>query len=316
MRAPKVSVLIPAYQSAEYLGQAIQSVLEQSFQDFEIIISDNASTDNTEKVVAAFQDPRVHFYKNHETVEMGENWNRCLFLSKGEYVALLCSDDLWLPLFLEKTVEILDLYSDIGMCLTQYKFFYGDSDAEWERKILVKPGVYYDFAKIIIQKNPTPISGALVRHQCYEEVGAFKPFYSADYDIFLRISKTRWGMYYLALPLMKFRWHKTNLSNDIYKLADHAIQVLENHKFELDIEQVRERTLSEFYMRRGLSSFSSAVVSKKHAIKDIMKSFKLSKKNAIVALAIFLANEIFPRQILVWLKNSRSMIVQWATRTK
>ena len=91
---PKVSVLIPTYNCAKYIGQAIQSVLDQTFEDFEIVISDNASTDNTEEVVKNFENSRIRYYKNQENIGYTRNVYRLIHeLARGEYCIILCADD-------------------------------------------------------------------------------------------------------------------------------------------------------------------------------------------------------------------------------
>lgn len=90
---PKISVCIPTYNSGEFLSEAIQSVLDQSFQNFELIISDNASEDNTTEIVNAFNDSRIQYYRNKKNIGMYENFNHCLDLAEGEYIKFLCATD-------------------------------------------------------------------------------------------------------------------------------------------------------------------------------------------------------------------------------
>jgi glycosyltransferase involved in cell wall biosynthesis len=92
----KVSVCIPTYNYGHFIGEAIESVLRQTFQDFEIIITDNASTDNTEAIVSKLSetDPRIRYERNPSNLGMVANWNRCLSLATGDYVKILCADDL------------------------------------------------------------------------------------------------------------------------------------------------------------------------------------------------------------------------------
>jgi glycosyltransferase involved in cell wall biosynthesis len=95
MNPPKVSVLIPTYNYARYLPEAIESVLEQDFQDFELLIADDCSSDNTAEVVRPFctRDARVHFAVNPANLGMVNNWNQCLEQARGEYIKFLFGDD-------------------------------------------------------------------------------------------------------------------------------------------------------------------------------------------------------------------------------
>ena len=95
MNPPKVSVLIPTYNYARYLAEAIESVLAQDFQDFELVIADDCSADNTAEVVRPFcaRDARVHFAVNPANLGMTNNWNHCLKQARGEYIKFLFGDD-------------------------------------------------------------------------------------------------------------------------------------------------------------------------------------------------------------------------------
>lgn len=106
----KVSVCIPTYNYGQFIGEAIESVLGQTLPDFEIIITDNASTDDTAAIVAEYvsKDSRIHYLRNDTNIGMVGNWNRCLALASGEYVKFLCSDDLLEPDCLAELARLLD----------------------------------------------------------------------------------------------------------------------------------------------------------------------------------------------------------------
>ena len=111
MKSPKVSVLIPTYNYARYLPEAIESVLAQDLPDLELLIVDDCSSDNTSEVVKPYcaKDPRVQFYANTANVGMVNNWNNCLKQARGEYIKFLFGDDkLWRPQALSKMVGLLE----------------------------------------------------------------------------------------------------------------------------------------------------------------------------------------------------------------
>ncbi|OGU16580.1 MAG: hypothetical protein A2076_02575 [Geobacteraceae bacterium GWC2_53_11] len=113
----KVSVCIPTYNYSRFIADSIESVLAQTFTDFELIIVDNCSEDDTREVVAPFlqRDNRVTYICNETNVGMVNNWNKCLELAKGEYIKLLCADDTLESECLEKQVSVLDLHSTASM---------------------------------------------------------------------------------------------------------------------------------------------------------------------------------------------------------
>lgn len=115
---PKVSVCIPTYNNANFLQQAVESVLGQSYQDFEIVIVDNCSTDQTSILVEDLQkdnDGRIRFYKNDQNIGLTGNFNKCLKYAEGENIKFLCSDDVLLPECLEKMVAVLDANQSVTL---------------------------------------------------------------------------------------------------------------------------------------------------------------------------------------------------------
>jgi glycosyltransferase involved in cell wall biosynthesis len=102
-----VSVCIPTYNYARFLGQAIESALAQTWGDFELIVSDNASTDETQEVIASYPDERIRAYRNDVNLGLFGNFSRCLELARGDLVKFVCSDDWLDPRYLERTVPVM-----------------------------------------------------------------------------------------------------------------------------------------------------------------------------------------------------------------
>jgi glycosyltransferase involved in cell wall biosynthesis len=130
MPNPKVSVLIPAYNYAQYLPDAIESVLSQTFTDFELIVVDNCSTDNTEDVVNNYaqNDARVTFIRNKENIGMYRNYNQALLYASGDYIKFLNADDKFEPTLLEKFVDVLDNEPTISVVTSHRQYFDSKTD--------------------------------------------------------------------------------------------------------------------------------------------------------------------------------------------
>jgi glycosyltransferase involved in cell wall biosynthesis len=115
---PKVSICIPAYNSAGYLPEALESALAQSYDSFEVLIVDDCSSDGSAEIAAAFaeRDPRVRFVPNHTNLGMVPNWNRCLELARGEYIKFLFGDDLLSSSHnLELLAGVLDRHPEVAL---------------------------------------------------------------------------------------------------------------------------------------------------------------------------------------------------------
>lgn len=119
----KVTVLMPTYNVAPFVGEAVESVLRQHFDDFDLLVVDDASTDGTLDIVRTFRDPRLRIEAFDKNVGLAENLNRGLALIDTELAARMDGDDIALPQWLEREVEVLDRNPDFGICSTGFQRF-------------------------------------------------------------------------------------------------------------------------------------------------------------------------------------------------
>src|ERR1035438_1370812 len=105
---PLVSICIPTYNTGNYIAAAIQSVLDQTYTNLEIIITDNCSTDNTIEIINSFHDPRISYFRNDHNFGVEYNWNKSLKLAKGKYLKLLCADDIIYPDCIREQVSVME----------------------------------------------------------------------------------------------------------------------------------------------------------------------------------------------------------------
>lgn len=117
---PCVSIGLPVYNGARFLKQSIESILAQTFRDFELIISDNGSTDETESICRAYAsgDNRIRYFRNAKNLGAAKNYNRVVELARGGYFRWVASDDVIAPACLAKCVAVLDANTDILLCHT------------------------------------------------------------------------------------------------------------------------------------------------------------------------------------------------------
>ncbi len=118
-----VSVFIPVYNREHYISEAITSVLEQSFQDFELLIINDGSSDRTEEVILSFDSPQIRYYKNEHNLGIAATRNKGLELAQGKYLALLDSDDIALPNRLQVQVEYMESHPEVVISGTFFKQF-------------------------------------------------------------------------------------------------------------------------------------------------------------------------------------------------
>jgi glycosyltransferase involved in cell wall biosynthesis/GT2 family glycosyltransferase len=216
MKNPKVSVVIPAYNHEKYVGEAIQSVLDQTFQDLELIIINDGSTDNTETEILKFKDERIRYF-SQENRGLSATLNRGIKLARGEFFNFLPSDDAFLREKLEIQLKVFKGNLDLGVVFAfpqlidaQGKEIYNDPAALWP---IVPHETKEEIFPALFERNFLSAPTALIRMDCLKKVGGFDESlkYAQDYDLWLRILK-----YYdarlLKQPLTRYRWHGKNLT--------------------------------------------------------------------------------------------------------
>ena len=158
----KVSILIPTYNREKIISETIDSALSQTYSNIEVIIVDNASTDDTWNVIQAYakKDNRIKAFRNESNIGPVRNWLRCVDEASGEYGKILWSDDLIAPTFLEKTVPFLNDRNDVGFVFTGAQIFVDGTDNKTDAYLLGETGVYPsdDFIVGSIARGKYPVS--------------------------------------------------------------------------------------------------------------------------------------------------------------
>ncbi len=206
-----MSVTIPTFNYGHYIGKTIQSVLDQTFKDFEILILDNASTDDTKETVKGMEDGRIRYYKNEYNIGFVNNLNRCIQLANGKYISILHADDVYLPQMLEIASEILDANPRVGFVYSAYY----TTNTEGEIIDLARPFATdhvwdsLEELRFHLLGNYVRCPTITVRSQVYQDVGMFDPslHYASDWDMWLRIELHGYQVAYVACPLAYYRIH-------------------------------------------------------------------------------------------------------------
>jgi glycosyltransferase involved in cell wall biosynthesis len=210
-----VSVTIPCYNGEPFLGTAIESVLGQTFQDFEIIVVDDGSHDRSGDVVRKWKDPRIRYY--YQTNQgLAATRNRLIDLAEGKYIALLDQDDFWEPRKLEAQLavfarnhETVLVYSDCFV-VDENKHVKG----RWSQRTRAFRGAVFE---PLLQVNFIPIPTVLVRRDALLEVGKFQPYkVCEEYDVFLKLAE-KYHFDYVAEPLASYRVHPHQYSKHYEK---------------------------------------------------------------------------------------------------
>jgi glycosyltransferase involved in cell wall biosynthesis len=256
MTNPRVSVCIPTYSRAAELEQAIESVLGQSFPDFELIVGDDSGTGALEGVVRRFNDPRIRYVRHERNFGMGENWNQCLDRARGRLLTLLMDDDRWLPRFLEATVQAFDEDPTLGVVFTNH--YFEENGRLRLRDCPVLPGRYAAFLPLALRFKPAPASATVLTQDVWKAVRPMPNLLTADVILQLRAAVTGSVFRYLDEPLMIYRCHPGQLSRTMWPLDD-AIQLWSMFRFDdPGLEKIRQANLGEIQVRRAARSIRSA----------------------------------------------------------
>jgi len=213
-----VSVIIPTYNRADFIIETVKSVLCQTYQDFEIIIIDDGSTDNTSDLIKTIDDVRLKYIYQKNSGLPASPRNVGIKKAKGNFIAFLDSDDLWLPEKLEKQVEILANDDNIGLVYCNASYFGADYHGD---STIVQKGYSGDVFDKLIEKNFVPALSVMCRREVFTVAGLFDESKNLraveDYELWMRIAKY-FKLHYIDQVLCRYRLHSQNiLGEDKFK---------------------------------------------------------------------------------------------------
>ncbi|HDD44817.1 MAG TPA: glycosyltransferase [Candidatus Desulfofervidus auxilii] len=221
---PKVSVIIPTYNRANFLKEAIESVLNQTYKDYELIIVDDGSTDETQKIIAQYKNKLKYIVIPHHGVSKARNVG--IKRAKGEFIAFLDSDDLWHPKKLEVQINFFDNHHNAIICQTE-EIWLRNGKRVNPKKYHKKPSGMM-FEKSLERCLISP-SAVMMHKTLFEKVGLFDESFPAceDYDMWLRVT-ARFPVYLLPEPLViKRGGHPDQLSKLVEALDKWRIKAIE-----------------------------------------------------------------------------------------
>ena len=262
-----VSVCMPAFNGVRYIGAAIRSVLEQTFEEFELLVIDDSSSDGTPDVVEAVRDERVRLVRNPFRLGLVGNWNRCLELSRGECVTVFHQDDLMAPDNLESKLRFLAEQMTVGLVhsnvveidaegglLSETWYYPPRSDDEGRHD-----GAAY-FQRLVTGVNIVCAPSVVMRREVFERLGGFDPRlpFTADWEMWLRTALF-YDVGYLMRPLVRYRRHngmetvKFSSSQQLEQSHLAKMLAIEKHPDRVpDVEPLRRR-ISDEYLNRALA---------------------------------------------------------------
>lgn len=252
---PKVSIVMPAYNVAPYIGETLESVFAQTFTDYEIIIVNDGSpdTEDFERALQPFRD-RVRYFKQKNS-GAGAARNVALRAARGEFIAFLDADDLWLPNYLEEQFRFINEHHCDLVCANAMNF--GDSvlaGYTYMEILMPKapPTGWVTFLGLVSGEQSLNTSGVVARRQPICDVGLFDESLrnSQDFDLWLRLVHRGTRAAYHDRPLLCIRLHEGSLSGDDVNRSRRELRVLRKIETDFDFEPAMRREVSSTIARR------------------------------------------------------------------
>lgn len=212
-KQPLVSVNMAAYNAGPYIGEAIQSVIGQTYQNWELIIVNDCSTDNTLEEINKFNDPRIRVFHNEQNEGIVYTRNRALHYSQGKYVSVLDADDVYLSAKLQTQVDFLEQRPDYAMVGSAFRFLYQETNTL--SKVICWYAKAEYFPAILLFNNFFVHSSTMFRTHLAKDI-LYKPLVKGcapgeEYQLFVEFTRT-YKIYNINNELMYYRQHPVSIS--------------------------------------------------------------------------------------------------------
>lgn len=228
MACPVVSFVVPCYRLAHLLSECVESILSQSYRDFEILILDDCSPDNTPEVAQSFGDPRVKYIRNENNLGHLRNYNKGIAASRGKYIWLISADDrLRHSRALERYVRLLESHPEVGYAFCAGvgmrngvetgilksgridNYYYGPSNRIFEGRTFI--------AHVLTRGGGIVSASVIARQECYREISMFPLDMPHQGDTYIWFAwALEYDVAYIGEPLVNYRFHDSNMSRGFF----------------------------------------------------------------------------------------------------
>jgi glycosyltransferase involved in cell wall biosynthesis len=238
MKNPLISVILPVYNAEKYLKQSIDSIINQTYKDFELIIINDGSNDKSEDIILTYKDKRIVYIKNFKNVKINKALNQGIEVSKGKYISRMDADDIAVHNMFEKQIEIFNLKDEVDIVniqsflMTHNGVYYKKSNTN----IRVCSGVHKHivFLQNLICHPGIMIKSKLIKQYMYNENENEVPF--QDVDLWYRLFKDNANCYTTKEQLLFYRNTPTSITNTkrkgrIFKRSQYIKKILSKNNF-------------------------------------------------------------------------------------
>lgn len=292
---PKITVLMPVYNGERFLKRSIESVLNQTFDDYEFLIIDDKSNDSSKNIISSYRDKRIRFVENEKNAGQMGTLNIGVGLSRGGYIARMDQDDVSLPDRFKKEVKTLDMDSSLGLVYSDS--FIVDEDGNRKARTffdLSRPYRSFIFDRLM-KGNFIAGNTVMMRRGVFETIGLYNTAYkvAAEYDLYLRLAR-RYKVDFIDEPLAEYRVHRYNASADIEKITKEVLGILKNmdrRAMEKVSRKIADRMISRHSANLAVNYLFQH--NRPLCVSEALTSLRIYPFNAKAAAALIMAS-IFP----------------------
>lgn len=295
-----VSVIIPTFNRRELLESAIQSVLNQTYSNLEVLVIDDCSNDDTSNYINSIEDTRVQYYRNRKTLFAPQCRNVGILKAKGEFIAFLDDDDIWLPNKLEHQIPLFEDNS-VGLVYSSISLFYEDYNISYDTTPQKEGRIYKD---MLIKNYIGGTVSVVIRKKSLEALNTEEMFdlnfpAREEYDLWIRLSKTC-KVKYVSEPLV-VAYYRNNISR-ISTNVNNYIQAIEilNNKYSEELQKMltpddqKERL---YFQQFFLGSQAIKIGNSRLARKYFFKAIKLNI--SVKAITSYLISLLGAKAVIV-----------------
>lgn len=277
----EISVIVTTYMHGKYIRATIESVLEQTFKDYELIIIDDESPDNTEEEVSKLKDKRMKYVRQNHSGLPAKTRNKGIEMATGRLIAFLDGDDTWYPEKLYECYETFRKHPEVD--LVCHDELMRDNSGKIIKKLSYGPYVYNMFRELLFKGNCLSPSATVVKRETLMKEGPLfredhKFALAEDYDLWLRLSK-RYKFYFLPEVLGEFLWHDKNASGNFEKHYLNLMNVIKDN-----FNNYKEKKTSDFFLLNLRISRINYVLFKLFARKKKIKESFLYLSKALLRI--------------------------------
>jgi len=310
VKMPIISVIVPAYNAGRTILETIASVQQQTFSDFELIIINDGSTDQTLGLLSTVKDSRIKIL-SYENGGVSVARNRGMVHAKGEFIAFLDTDDLWTPDKLELQLAALQQNLEAGVVYSWTHFMDEQGKSlHTDKPVFYKGNVY---AKLLVENFLISGSNPLIRRQALESVGEFEPTltHGEDWDLYLRLA-ARWPFAVVPKPQILYRQTSGSASSKIEVMEKDVLRVIEKafRAAPLEFQSLKNQSLANLYqfLAHLYLQRTSNASGARQAAQKLQTAVRLSpkmlsdKKTQVLVMKLLLIQVLSPRIANYFLK--------------